>query len=398
MEKSLIVNRDGRVDITKILLALIRSELCGMQIDEKTCRMLSHEDLRELYKVAKAHDVAHLVSDALYRCGILGNDEVSDKFKNKHFLAVYRTTSMKYALDSICSVLEANEIPYILLKGSIIRSLYPDDWMRTSCDIDILIHESDLESAVKALVNTLGYKTDGERHYHDVSLYSDTGVHLELHFSLKENMDNIDDLLSMVWSYSTRQGDSGFKFNQDPEYFVFHHIAHMSYHFIHGGCGIKPFMDLHIINAKMKYDDSTVRKYCKQCGLEHFYDNVKHVSNVWFGNAFHTINSQRIEAYILKGGVYGTLENRIAVAQSKRGGRLKYAISRIFPSYELLKISYPILEKHKYLYPFMQIRRWFRIVFFGGLGRGVKEMKINQSVDNNQSADMNDFLHDIGLG
>ena len=31
------------------------------------------------------------------------------------------------------------QIPFLPLKGSVIRQYYPEPWMRTSCDIDILV-------------------------------------------------------------------------------------------------------------------------------------------------------------------------------------------------------------------------------------------------------------------
>ena len=148
---------------------------------------------------------------------------------------------------------------------------------------------------------------------------------------------------------------------------------------------------------QMTYDDSVVRRYCKKCGIEDFYNNVMYLANVWFGDKAHTPLSLKIEEYILKGGVYGSLENKVVVSQSKRGGKIKYALSRIFISYEALKNFYPILKKHKWLFPFMQIRRWFRLIFCNSLGRGIRELKINQRVSKNQASNMSEFLKDVGL-
>ena len=54
--------------------------------------------------------------------------------------------------------------------------------MRISCDIDILVHENDLERATNHLINNLGYSYDGKG-AHDVSLFLDKRVHLELHYT-----------------------------------------------------------------------------------------------------------------------------------------------------------------------------------------------------------------------
>lgn len=64
---------------------------------------------------------------------------------------------MKSAFRDICSIFDKIKIAYIPLKGAVIRPYYPYDSMRTSCDIDILIHEEDLELAIKNLIEK-GYK------------------------------------------------------------------------------------------------------------------------------------------------------------------------------------------------------------------------------------------------
>ena len=75
--------------------------------------------------------------------------------------------------------------------------------MRTSCDIDILVREQDIDTAAQAIGEKLGYRYES-KNYHDISLKSESGVHLELHFSLKENEENIDGLLSDCWQLHPR--------------------------------------------------------------------------------------------------------------------------------------------------------------------------------------------------
>ena len=44
-----------------------------------------------------------------------------------------------------CNALEKAQIPFVPLKGSVIRKYYPEAWMRTSSDIDVLVHKEDVE-------------------------------------------------------------------------------------------------------------------------------------------------------------------------------------------------------------------------------------------------------------
>lgn len=380
---------------SELLFALLRSEICGT--DENLPQNVSESILNELFDVAKSQAVVHIVSNALHKLGILGANAASKKFLKEQMLAVYRCEQHKRALGEISAVLEENQIPYIPLKGSVLRAYYSEDWMRMSCDIDILIHEEDLPRAIDALVSQASYKTNRKLQYHDVSLYSPFGIHLELHFHIKEDMSNIDGLLTTVWEHSVRDSNEKFCYYQTNEFFVFHHIAHMAYHFIHGGCGIKPFIDLYIITRKMEYDEKVARDFCRQCGMEDFYCHVLYLTEVWFGNKPHTALSSQMEEYILNGGVYGTRENKELVSQSKRRNKLQYAISRIWIPYDVLKTTYPIIVKHKWLLPFMQVRRWIAFVVFGKRKRSVQASKDNRSTPKEQVSAMTDFLNEIGL-
>ncbi len=390
-----MTDKNGAMSVNEIFFELLRLGICGAELEGVKC--LSERELSELYQVANAHDMAHLVSSALHKCGLLGDGEASLKFQKKQLQAVYRTEQIKYALGEVCGAFEDARIPYMLLKGSVIRPFYPEEWMRTSCDIDVLVHKEDIERSISALVATEHWKTDGKRDYHDVSLYSKNAVHLELHFNIKENKDNIDGLLSEVWEHSKRANENSFRYEQTNEYFVFHHIAHMSYHFLSGGCGIKPFVDLYVIKNKLSYDDNVVREYLRRSGIEKFYDSVLCVTDAWFEEKSHTPISLQMEEYILKGGVYGTLENRVALAQNKKGSKARYILSRVFLPYDALKIHYPFLEKHKWLFPFMQIARWLRLFKKEKFKRGLREVKLSNSVSENEAAEIENFLESIGL-
>ena len=148
---------------------------------------------------------------------------------------------------TIYKLFEDNAIEFIPLKGAVIRQYYPEPYMRTSCDIDILVHEEDLERAKNALVSALNYKSSEKISFHDISLFSLGGIHLELHYNLKEKRQNLDELLGKVWDYAVNTKEGKYFKLQSPEFYIFYHIAHMANHFLRGGCGIRTFIDLYFI-------------------------------------------------------------------------------------------------------------------------------------------------------
>lgn len=383
--------------VTEIMMRLIGSEIRGAVADKIEEDVLTEEFLASLYKLSKSHDMAHIVGSALAGSGQLPKNEIGKKFEKQTYMAVFRYERLNYEYGQICSVLEKNNITYVPLKGAVIRDYYPRAWMRTSCDIDVLVYEDELEKAVNALCKALSYTADEERHYHDISLFSNSGIHLELHFSILESMDNIDKMLVKVWDHCFPKEEGSYKYLQTNEYFVFHHVAHMAYHFVHGGCGIKPFADLYLLLDKMEFDDGAVQRYCDECGIGKFYAQVKKLAKVWLGGEEHDELTRQMEEYVLLGGVYGSQKNTVAMNQVKRGGRLNYALTRIWVPLDQLKRRYPSLEKHVWLFPFYQVRRWFSILFKGRLLRSFKELKVSGQVTKTESESIGNILEKLEL-
>ena len=183
-----------------LLFSLLGAEACGNAVAEDACGSLSVEVLDDIYVISRKHDLAHIVGQALSRLGVLGADKVSQKFKETALQAVHRYVRMNHAYGQLCHAFESAHIPFIPLKGAVIRDFYPEPWMRTSCDIDILVREENLETVINLLVSNLGYRNEG-RGYHDVSLFSPNNVHVELHFTLLDEarFPEAADIITDVW-------------------------------------------------------------------------------------------------------------------------------------------------------------------------------------------------------
>ena len=363
----------------------------GGQVWRRSQYSLTDEELAKLYKLAKSHDLAHLVGDALIKNNLIGDSEVKAKFQKQMMLAVYRYEKINHELGRLRKVLNEAKIPFIPLKGSVLRRYYPEPWMRTSCDIDIL------ERAVAMLVDKLAYKREFKGS-HDISLFSDYGVHLELHYSLIEEncVGNIESVLQDVWKKADPVAET-FEYVLSDEMFYYYHIAHMAKHFVYGGCGVRPFLDLWVLNHRAPFDQDNRSAILAEGGLHTFTSEAKALSEVWFGNTEHTDITRQMQNYLLKGGVYGTTKNRISVQQVKHGGKFRYAISRIWLPYDTLKFHYPSLVGKRALLPLYEVRRWCKLIFCGGAKRGMNELKLNSAVSATEQDQINEMLSALGI-
>lgn len=383
----------------QILFDLIQEEL--HLSSQKTTALVAPLDpsfLKELYTISKQHDLAHLIADILDQKNLLGSDEISEKFRKQQLLAVYRYQRINHELEQVCSALEAAKIPNLPLKGSIIRNYYPEPWMRTSCDIDILVHETDLDSAILYLCEKLEYKVEGKGS-HDVSLISPSCVHIELHFDLveKEYANGVGVFLSQIWDHTTVKEGLEYGYELSDEMFYFYHLAHMAKHVEYGGCGIRPFLDLWILDHQVKHDQHARDRLLEIGGLLKFAIACRQLSETWFSNTPPIDLTPVFQEYVINGGVYGTFEHRIAVRQHKRGGKIQYVFSRIFLSYDDLKVQYPILQKHRWLMPIMQVCRWFNKIFHRRLKHVFGELKKSQNMTKEHIYTISNLLEELGL-
>ncbi len=390
-------------EVQNITFALLRYALCGTEIPDKVSDALTEERLKGVYQLLKMHDLAHLAFDGLQsaaqkigqteRGAELVNTEVYGMFRRQQQLAVYRYEQKIYEFEQICNVLEEACIPYVPLKGAVLKDLYPQPWMRTSCDIDILVHEQDVSKAVEKIVNRLHYEKQ-KRVYHEVSLLAENGVHLELHFSLRENNKKLDPVLDRAWEYAARVEDKQ-EYLLTNEYFMYHHLAHATHHVLNGGCGIRPVADIWLLKQKMQYDDAAVEILCEEAGILTLKRTIMELAEVWFSDKQPTGTVKSLAEYIIGGGVYGTTQNRLIMQQVRTKRSFRYVLSRMFLSYDQLKMHYAVLEKHKWLYPFCQVGRWIKTVFKRKTKQEQNALKNNNT--KTKKKEYLELLQDLGL-
>ncbi len=386
-------------ETSKLLFSLIKYSLWGEPLPEEIAKSLSEDDLTALYKLAVKHDLAHLVGDALYKLQLLPKDSpAAGKFQHAQVVALYRYTHLEHERTRIYRVFEEEKIPFIPLKGILIRPLYPQPHLRTSCDIDILISREHLSRGIAALQNQLHYTLpEAAETFHDVSLFSESGVHLELHFTIENDQPFIDRMLSRVWEHATPLTDGSFEYRQSPEFFMFHQIAHMVSHFLNGGCGIRPVADLALLRRKLTYDENILRDFCEVCDILPFYRHVSHLCDVWFDEAEHTEVTEKMASFILYGGVYGNSENAMTIKRSREKSHGRYLLHRIFMPYRLLKTKYPILKRHKWLFPFMTVRRWFELLSPAKRKRAIADARRSEQMSSEEQRMTTEFLTELGL-
>lgn len=377
-----------------LLFALLRHAACGEELNEQMISACTPENLEAVYALAQKHDLAHLVAHAVESL-TLPECDVLVKLKTAKKRAIYRYARMDYEYEQLCEILEKEQILFLPVKGVIIRTYYPEPWMRTSGDMDILVQEADLKRVTDVLSKQHWF-IRGEINHHDVHMQTASGVHLDLHYSIRGNIDNTDAVLDRVWDYCTPAENKQYEYRQTNAFFLYHLLAHTSRHFLSEGCGIRPFLDWWILRQKMTWDAAALQKLCAEAQLETFCQCMTDLSDAWFDGKAHTAVTEKLGQYVVNRNKQTQIYNASLFKQARADQSAHWG-SRLFLSYDLLKTTYPILEKHRWLLPVFQIVRWFRKLSDGRIRRFLLQRNTKPSIDAENIAEAKKFLRDIGL-
>ena len=324
-------------------------------------------DIDKLFAFAKEHGVEAIVYDALKRMPEYSPSDLQ-KFdlRNKQLIAI--DTMQQYYLDKISEQLEQEHIRFLVLKGFVIKKIYPYPHWRQAGDIDIYVDDSDTEK-VKEIMERLGFAVERFNHLVQDDAYSCRNfVHVEVHRKLISNKCPWDEYCQSIADRLRVKKGFTYRLEMSPEDYYFYMIGHMAKHMKYSGFGIKMILDVwvYMTHYKSGMDMGVVEKLLKESGLYKFHCNVISMCEKWFGSGSENAN-QELEEYIFSSGNFGTHEQFVATdmaenlgkTHSKSYAKLHYYIKMIFLPYEAMCRKYKVLVKKPLLLPAMWIYRIF---------------------------------------
>lgn len=386
------------MDLENLMFSLISSELCNTDLREKFEAVLTTEQINQIYMLSKRHDMPHVVASILLKMDLIKDNDMLQTLQNELMKAVYHDSQREYALQEVISVLEASKIPCIPLKGVVICKYYPHTWMRTSCDIDILVHKEDIDNAIKCLRQADFLCEETPHTTYDYSLLSPNEVHMELHFILKqEELPKATAVLKNIWQNVYLKQGYSYYYEMEPEMFMMYHLAHMAKHLLHGGCGFRSFIDLWMIEKKMPYDKEKVSLLLEDVGLLEFWNIASALAKEWMEGIPHTKKTEFLAEYVLEGGTYGSIKNVVQVQSGNGGSKMEYFLKLAFPPRIKLEVMYPNLKKYPYLFPLYYIRRCFLIFQKSKRNKVINKISARNGVTELETETSRQMLEQLGL-
>lgn len=338
-------------------------------------------DWSEIIRFAFRHQIVSLIYYGVIYSGINVPKDDLQILENMALKNMSVDINQIYAIKRLEEEFNLNQIEYMLLKGSVLKHIYPKTDMRTMGDIDILIRTEQYEKISDIMIK-LGYSFDAESS-HDFE-WTSKFAHIELHKSMIPPQDaDFYKYFHSGWEKSHKCSNNSYSYSISDEDQLIYVFTHFAKHYRSAGIGIRHMLDLWIILKKYpQINQNTVFEALESIGLLEFYKNIIYVLEVWFDNKPSTEKSDYITEYIFESGAYGLQKNRIISKSVKKSDdestlemRAKHIKSMLFPNIASMKLAYPILKKFPFLLPAVWIFRFFKVLIF-------KRGKIAQEINN----------------
>ncbi len=336
---------------SEYLIKLIKSAVKG----ENPPDAESEIDWAELFGISKSQQVYSIISSVVFNQKGLPED-ISDELKRYTNSELLRMLAMKNELELLEDEFKEHKIRFMLLKGSVLKELYPMQRMRQMSDIDILYDFRKRDELIK-IMRSHGYRMTAACENSDDFFkkpYFTFELHRELFFEEAEFCPHFD-----LWKNAVQDSENPYKYHiNGTDHFVYT-ICHMYKHYITAGCGVRFLCDIYLMMKKDgSIDFKLAEKQLEDIGILHFANDVTALALAVFDNGDVTERQQRIFDYMLSNGVYGIKRVDYKKALEDCGNsKLKYIFKRLFPSFEKMRADYKQLEKRPYLLLYFYIKR-----------------------------------------
>ncbi len=358
-------------------------------------------DPKLAYALAVNHQIVPLIYYGLAKTDKLG--AVGTKFlMSTASLTQYSASQLEEA-QVFFDRLDKAQIPYLKMKGTILKKLYRFPEMRMMSDVDVYVKMERYEE-IKAILTDLGftYKTESN---HEV-IWEKGKIVIELHKRLIPSYTK--DLFSYFgdnpWDRLIRVEENRFEYKMNENDTYIYLFTHFAKHYRDGGIGIKFLTDFYVYEKHNSLDYSYIETELDKIGMLQFYKNTKKVLDVWFFDEEGDELTDFITDKIFASSAYGEKKAKLEAealrlaqnSKSIKAGKRKRKLRMIFPPYSQMCGKYPFLKGWAILLPLMWVVRIISALFKKGSG-AIDSMNSLDSVSNEQIERYDAELHYVGI-
>ncbi|MDO4891789.1 MAG: nucleotidyltransferase family protein [Eubacteriales bacterium] len=347
-------------EITKNAKDLIYLVSCAANRITPDAKRCAEMDDASVFRLASLHMLAAAAACALEKVMPLPQHWISAKGNSKRRLIIYQAERAR-----ILRAFDERGIWYLPLKGILIKDMYPESSMREMSDNDILC-DSEKMSEVREVMESLGFSCVQYGNLkHDV--YHKNPLCFEMHANLLNSVE-YPEAYTYYKNIKERliKDDSNLcGYHMTNEDFYIYCINHMYKHFSKAGTGLRSLLDIYIINKSIgqTLDRGYISRELEYFGVRDFESKTRQLAEKVFSFQPLTDSDKAELALYTDSGTFGSVENLVVRSLKNEGSKhtkQRYIRRRVFPNEGHLKLYYPVVYRHRVLYPLLVVYRPFK--------------------------------------
>ena len=358
---------DKMIEQGKNLIKLIKSVLKDEKVE------LSNPDYEAIYQLSTFHSVQNMLFYGIKDFQSEVNVELLKKLSKDNKMQLAKTTTQELEKELIEEKLNDLKIKYLLMKGSVIKYLYPSIDMRSMADIDIYF-EKDKAKEVKKMMEELGYDNESYLHGNHDTYMKVPFMNVEMHRDLMNESYEMSRYYKNV-SHKLLKGKHEYEYVFSNEDYYIYMISHAAKHFSNGGMGIRNVADEYVYLNHYQNDLNFeyIKEELEKLELIKFENNLRKLSDYWFNDQINEEDRETLElmeSFIIESGTYGTVSHNVlnqlmgeTTYKNIKANKFKYLWSRAFPPYSVMVRRNPSLKKWKILLPWFYFTRLLKFIF-----------------------------------
>lgn len=306
----------------------------------------------ELVKIAQKGQMPYLLLNSMLK--VSKDQEQSDIIRDYLKRSTLKTFMQVITAKQITETFEKKGIRHQVLKGTVMKSLYPSPEMREMSDIDLVVYDESLDNAARAM-EELGFTNHGLVKHHMI-FYKGKDLLVEVHWCLFDaNADKKQHVYFKENFRARLKEGTDYTYEFGIEDFYIYMISHMSKHFFETGCGIRNLVDIYVYMYRYgdHMDHSYLDSELANCGILDFEKNMRKLAYIWLDDEECEPFFDNLFEYMVDSGIYGKSENGIwgQLAKETSSDKGNSKVRFYFPSINFMEEKYPWLKKCPYLLP-----------------------------------------------
>ena len=383
-------------------------ELLSSHINGYIPKPQENIDWKEIFELSNKHNVTAIVATQIKL--LPESSRVQGKGKS-YFNQFLGKTLQSYdekieAYNYFVKTLSENGIKHLIVKGAVLRDIYPVKELRTSGDTDVVIQKQDYEKCKEILLSN-GF-----------TLSQDTGEELDMYyngqyFEINNTFEYINDETKRFFENPFDERLSyceGYTYYLYPIYHLVYVLYHILKHIKNGGAGVRMLLDICVLFNNYSIDVNEFLKIMTSLNLEKSSKTIISICKKLFKldvELEYAVNEdieEKLIDTIISGGVFGFSNGnlgvvRLASTMSDKAtvfSSIKAFLGMFIISKDYLMKFYPYARRHRILLPVAYFNRLFNAVFKRGK-RNIGNIQSIFSKNNDNAVRLGEILNELEI-